>query len=120
MSFWISVGSLVMFLGVAFGAFGAHGLKSVLSTEMKAVYQTGALYHLVHGLALLFVGVLLSQKAHQLIDLSGWAFLIGILLFSGSLYALSITGISKLGMITPFGGLLFLVGWALLLITHLK
>ena len=109
---WIRYGSLLMFLGVLLGAFGAHGLKDTLSAEGKHAYQTAVLYHLIHGLALLAVGWLATVKpAEPLVKSAGWAFVIGIVLFSGSLYVLSVTGIKKLGIITPFGGLSFLIGW---------
>ena len=109
---WFRYGSLLMLLGVAMGAFGAHGLKGSLSAEALQTYQTGVLYHLIHGLALLAVGWLATAKPGQgLTSVAGWAFVLGILLFSGSLYLLSITGIRKLGIITPFGGLAFLIGW---------
>jgi len=109
---WIRYGSLILLLGVLLGAFGAHGLKEVLSAQAKAIYQTGVLYHLVHGLGLLAVGWVSSQRtAEGLVSAAGWSFVIGILLFSGSLYVLSITGIKKLGIITPFGGAAFLIGW---------
>ena len=109
---WIRLGSVLMFLGVALGAFGAHALKDALSQEGKAVYQTAVLYHFVHGLALLAVGWLAVLKPREpLIDRAGWAFVIGIVLFSGSLYLLAVTGAKTLGMITPLGGLAFLLGW---------
>ncbi len=112
---WIRYGSLLMLLGVALGAFGAHGLKNTLSQEGKSIYQTAVLYHLVHGLALLAVGWLATiRPGETAIRTAGWLFILGIILFSGSLYALAITGIRKLGIITPFGGLAFLVGWLLL------
>lgn len=112
---WIRLGSLAMFLGVLLGAFGAHGLKSTLTEEGKAIWQTAVLYHLVHGLALLAVGWLATLKPHDaLIPRAGWLFALGLLLFSGSLYLLAVTGLKKLGMITPLGGLAFLAGWACL------
>lgn len=112
---WVRSGSLLMFLGVALGAFGAHGLKGVLSAEGRPVYQTAVLYHLLHGLALLAVGWMATVKPNApLVRQAGWAFVIGILLFSGSLYVLSLTGIKKLGIVTPFGGLAFLIGWLFL------
>lgn len=104
----------MMFLGVAAGAFGAHGLKHVLSEEMKAVFETGARYHLIHSLALLAVAWLSVQYPSRAVAAAGWCFLIGIVFFSGSLYALSLTGLKKLGAVTPVGGLLFLIGWACL------
>ncbi len=112
---WIQGGSLLMLLGVALGAFGAHSLKHTLTPEGKVLFQTAVLYHLLHGLGLLAVGWLSTLKpAEPLIRIAGWAFVVGVLLFSGSLYLLSVTGAKKLGMITPFGGLAFLVGWTCL------
>lgn len=104
-----------MLAGVALGAFGAHGLKGTLSPESKQIYQTAVLYHLIHGLGLLAVGWIATLKpAERLPGYAGWAFVIGVVLFSGSLYLLSVTGIKKLGMITPLGGLAFLLGWLFL------
>ncbi|MEE4818117.1 DUF423 domain-containing protein [Pseudomonas alliivorans] len=102
------------FTGVALGAFAAHGLKGRLTAEYLSIFQTGVLYQLVHALALLGVAVLAAQLPGRLVTWAGVSFAIGILLFSGSLYALTLTGISKLGIITPFGGLAFLFGWATL------
>ncbi|EKN45388.1 MULTISPECIES: DUF423 domain-containing protein [Pseudomonas] len=102
------------FTGVALGAFAAHGLKGRLTAEYLTIFQTGVLYQLVHALALLGVAVLAAQLPGRLVTWAGISFAIGILLFSGSLYALTLTGISKLGIITPFGGLAFLFGWATL------
>src|SRR3989338_5454816 len=109
---WIRYGSLIMLLGVALGAFGAHGLKDALTPEGKSIYHTAVLYHLVHGLALLAVGWLATLRPTEpLIQKAGWAFVIGIVLFSGSLYLLSVTGIKKIGIVTPLGGVAFLLGW---------
>ena len=106
-----------MLLGVALGAFGAHGLKDALSPEARQTYQTAVLYQLIHGLALLAVGWLATLKPMEpLVRTAGWAFVIGVVLFSGSLYLLSVSGAKKLGMITPFGGLAFLLGWICLAI----
>lgn len=102
------------FTGVALGAFAAHALKSRLSAEYLAIFHTGVLYQLIHALALLGVAVLAAQLPGRLMTWAGFSFALGIVLFSGSLYLLTLTGISKLGIITPFGGLAFLVGWALL------
>ena len=99
------------FTGVALGAFAAHGLKSRLSAEYLAIFHTGVTYQLVHTLALIGVALLATQIPGRLITWAGASFAIGILLFSGSLYLLTLTGFSKLGIITPFGGLAFLVGW---------
>ncbi len=102
------------FTGVALGAFAAHGLKGRLTAEYLAIFQTGVLYQLVHALALLGVALLATQVPGRLVTWAGVSFAIGILLFSGSLYALTLTDISKLGIITPFGGLAFLFGWSIL------
>ena len=99
------------FTGVALGAFAAHGLKSRLTPEYLTIFHTGVTYQLVHTLALLGVALLATQIPGRLITWAGASFAIGILLFSGSLYVLTTTGISKLGIITPFGGLAFLIGW---------
>ncbi|MCP1498479.1 uncharacterized membrane protein YgdD (TMEM256/DUF423 family) [Pseudomonas migulae] len=99
------------FTGVALGAFAAHGLKNRLTPEYLAIFHTGVTYQLVHTLALLGVALLATQLPGRLITWAGASFAIGILLFSGSLYVLTLTGVSKLGIITPFGGLAFLVGW---------
>ena len=102
------------FTGVALGAFAAHALKSRLTPEYLAIFQTGVTYQLVHTLALFGVALLATQIQGRLVTWAGASFTVGILLFSGSLYLLSTTGISKLGIITPFGGLAFLVGWVCL------
>jgi uncharacterized membrane protein YgdD (TMEM256/DUF423 family) len=102
------------FTGVGLGAFAAHGLKSRLTAEYLSIFHTGVLYQLIHALALLGVAVLAAQLPGRLITWAGFSFALGIVLFSGSLYVLTLTGFSKLGIITPFGGLAFLVGWALL------
>jgi uncharacterized membrane protein YgdD (TMEM256/DUF423 family) len=107
-------------LGVAFGAFGAHALRSRLSPEMLAVYHTGVEYQFYHALALLAVGLLALQRCPPGLPLAGWCFATGVLLFSGSLYLLALTGTRWLGAITPFGGLLFLVGWGALIWSVLR
>ncbi len=100
------------FLAVALGAFGAHGLKQRLSTDLLAVYQTGVQYHFYHTLALLLVAALmLHWPQSNSLRWSALLFCIGMLVFSGSLYVLSITGIRWLGAITPLGGVAFLAGW---------
>ncbi|MFQ6574771.1 DUF423 domain-containing protein [Pseudomonas sp. UM16] len=99
------------FTGVALGAFAAHGLKGRLSSEYLAIFHTAVTYQLVHALALLGVAVLATQLPGRLVAWSGGLFAVGIVLFSGSLYLLTLSGIGKLGMITPIGGLAFLGGW---------
>jgi uncharacterized membrane protein YgdD (TMEM256/DUF423 family) len=109
------LGAVAMFVAVGLGAFGAHALKGHLSPERLAVWQTAVQYHAWHALALLAVGVLLLQKAERAaIGKAGWLFAAGVVLFSGSLYALALTGTRALGAVTPFGGLAFLAGWAVL------
>ncbi|WP_277960516.1 DUF423 domain-containing protein [Pseudomonas sp. RIT-To-2] len=102
------------FTGVGLGAFAAHGLKDRLSSDYLAVFHTGVNYQLIHALALLAVAVLSVQVPGRLVNAAGVMFCIGIVLFSGSLYALTLSGVRLFGVITPFGGLAFLVGWACL------
>ncbi|MDR6960030.1 uncharacterized membrane protein YgdD (TMEM256/DUF423 family) [Pseudomonas brassicacearum] len=99
------------FTGVALGAFAAHGLKNRLSADYLAIFHTGVTYQLVHALALFGVALLAAHIPGRIVTWAGISFVIGILLFSGSLYLLTLTGISKLGIITPFGGVAFLIGW---------
>jgi uncharacterized membrane protein YgdD (TMEM256/DUF423 family) len=112
---FLALGAINAFLCVALGAFGAHSLKQKLSIDMLAVYQTGVQYHFYHALGLVAVGlVLLHFPKSRLIALSGWSMLAGIILFSVSLYVLSLPGIRGLGAITPLGGVAFLSAWAML------
>jgi len=99
------------FTGVALGAFAAHGLKSRLSADYLAIFHTGVTYQLVHALALFGVALLATHIPGRIVTWAGISFVIGILLFSGSLYLLTLTGVTKLGMITPLGGMAFLIGW---------
>ncbi len=112
--FWWVVGSLLAGIGVAAGAFGAHGLKSRLSPDLLAVFETGVRYQMYHALGLLAVAVAMDRWPSGSFQTAGWLLLAGIVLFSGSLYALCLTGVRALGAITPIGGLCFLAGWALL------
>ena len=109
-----TLGALSAFVAVAAGAFGAHGLKSRLSPEMLAVFETGARYQLSHALALLAVAWAHTRWPGGASTASGWLFVAGTLLFSGSLYALALTGARWMGAITPLGGAAFLLGWLLL------
>jgi uncharacterized membrane protein YgdD (TMEM256/DUF423 family) len=112
---FLLVGSVLGFLGVAFGAFGAHALKSRLSTEMLAVFETGVRYQMYHAFAVLIVAAAIGRVGDAgLLVVAGWLFAAGVLLFSGSLYALALTGTGMFGAITPIGGLLFLAGWVVL------
>ncbi|KMN14224.1 MULTISPECIES: DUF423 domain-containing protein [Pseudomonas] len=99
------------FTGVALGAFAAHGLKGRLSEQYLAIFHTGVTYQLVHTLAIIGVALLATQLQSRLVTWAGICFTLGIVLFSGSLYLLTLSGISKLGIITPIGGVAFLAGW---------
>ncbi len=118
---FLLLGSINAFLAVALGAFGAHGLEEKLSAKMLQVYQTGVHYHMIHALGIILIAIL-SDKLTQtaLVSWSGWLMFAGIVLFSGSLYVLSISGIKVLGAITPLGGLAFLAAWVLLVVAALK
>ena len=119
--YFLILGAVNAFLAVGLGAFGAHGLKARLSLDMLGVYQTGVQYHFYHALGLLLVGMLVSQwPTEGLIKIAGWVMFAGIVIFSGSLYLLSITGIRGLGAITPIGGLAFLVAWLLLVVAFIR
>jgi uncharacterized membrane protein YgdD (TMEM256/DUF423 family) len=111
---WFATGATLCGLGVLLGAFGAHGLRGRITPEMLAVFETGVRYHLLHGLALLAVAWAASRWPSSLISVAGWLFIAGILIFSGSLYVLSMTGVRWLGAITPIGGLCFAIGWLVL------
>ena len=117
---FLSLGALSGALAVMIGAFGAHGLKDKLTEEMLAIYKTGVEYHFYHTFALLAAGLVAMHLQSRLLTASGWSFLVGILLFSGSLYALSISGVKILGAITPIGGLCFIAGWVLLALAVIK
>ena len=121
MSRWFAVGAVFAGLGVALGAFAAHGLAARLTPDALAVFETGARYQMYHALALLVVGVAAERRAgSRLLDLSGWLFAAGIVLFSGSLYLLAVSGARWPGAITPFGGVAFLAGWVCLLLASLR
>lgn len=112
--------SALLVLAVMIGAFGAHALKTKLSGEMMQIYKTGVEYHFYHVLGLLLVGVLAIQMPSALINWSAIMLMAGIVIFSGSLYVLAITGIRWIGAITPIGGLSFIVGWVLLFLSVWK
>ena len=126
---WIKVGALVAALGVVLGAFAAHGLggylttkyaglsKEVLGEEVSAAskylgdFKTAAHYQLIHALAIVAVGMQMAHRPRMMLRVAAWCFLLGVVLFSGSLYLLVLTGVSKLGAVTPFGGVLMIAGW---------
>lgn len=113
--FWLGMAGLLGGLAVAAGAFGAHALEGKLSSHYLTVYETAVQYQMYHALALLAVALLGAVLPDaSWLQPSAWAFLVGIILFSGSLYALVFSGVRVLGMITPIGGVAFLVGWGLL------
>jgi len=118
---FLLLGSVNALIAVLLGAFGAHGLKSKLTDEMMAIFQTGVQYQFYHSLGLIAVGLIISHFATaNLFKWSGWLMFTGILLFSGSLYILSISNIRWLGAITPFGGTAFIIAWLLLIIGIIK
>jgi uncharacterized membrane protein YgdD (TMEM256/DUF423 family) len=118
---FLALGGVAALLAVALGAFGAHALKGRLPAEMLAVWHTGVEYHVYHALGLLAVGIVAAQLPDStLLKWSGWLMLAGILLFSGSLYALALSGERWLGAVTPVGGLAFLAAWAMFVAAVLK
>jgi uncharacterized membrane protein YgdD (TMEM256/DUF423 family) len=112
---FFSIGCALGFSGVALGAFGAHALKARLAPEMLATFEVGVRYQLTHALALLAVAWACTRWPGWRAHASGWLFVVGTLLFSGSLYALSLTGVRGLGIVTPVGGVALLAGWLCLL-----
>jgi len=108
---FFSLGSLLGFAGVALGAFGAHALRGRLDAEMLATFEVGVRYQMYHALALLAVGWACARWPGAMVTASGWLFVAGTAVFSGSLYALSLSGVLWLGAITPIGGLALLAGW---------
>lgn len=109
--FFVLMASVMAFIAVAVGAFGAHMLRNHLNAELMAVFETAARYHMYHALALGIVAFSLKIQTGTRAIIAGWLFITGIILFCGSLYTLSITGIKWFGAITPFGGIAFLAGW---------
>jgi len=105
------LGAVLAFLGVLAGAFGAHALRGQLAPERLAVFDTAVRYQLWHALALLVVGLALERAPRPALRAAGWLFAAGIVMFSGSLYGLALTGVRVLGAITPLGGASFLAGW---------
>jgi uncharacterized membrane protein YgdD (TMEM256/DUF423 family) len=117
---FLALGALLGGIAVALGAFGAHGLKKIVPSETVNTFQTGVQYQMYHALALIAVAIIFEKFPNKLMLWAGGAFCIGVLLFSGSLYLLTIlkatgkVGLEGVGIITPFGGLFFIVGWLLL------
>jgi uncharacterized membrane protein YgdD (TMEM256/DUF423 family) len=114
---WAKIASVLMFLAVVLGAFGAHALRGKISDHYLEVYKTGVLYHMIHALGLFAVAWVSTVTQDPKTGFAGFFMLAGIIVFSGSLYVLSITGMKWLGAITPIGGISFLIAWVLLFLT---
>lgn len=109
---WFGIGAALAGVGVVLGAFGAHGLKARVTPDLLAVFETGVRYHMYHALALLAVGWAATRFPSARVETAGYLFVVGIVVFSGSLYTMTLTGARWLGAVTPLGGLAFIVGWA--------
>jgi uncharacterized membrane protein YgdD (TMEM256/DUF423 family) len=116
---FLTVAAIFGGLSVAGGAFGAHALREKISERALEIFDTGARYQMYHALALLLVALLMSrlESAPATLVVSGWLFIVGVVIFSGSLYAISLTGIKSLGAIAPLGGIALMAGWGALAIT---
>lgn len=117
---FLAAGALFGLSSVALGAFAAHGLQSSLSADLLNVFHTGVQYQMYHALALLFTGLLVQRAPSRSATVAGWLFIIGIVLFSGSLYVLALTQVTAFGIVTPLGGLAFLAGWFALFMAALS
>lgn len=111
---FLFIGSVLGMLAVILGAFGAHGLEKLVDARMLQRFHTGVEYQFYHALALLLIGILQGQMRHRWLDYAGYAFVLGVLLFSGSLYLYVLSGVTKIAIVTPFGGMAFIIGWLLL------
>jgi len=117
---WYAMGAVAAGVAVALGAFGAHGLRPRLGPELMEIFETGVRFHMYHALGLLAVGWGAMRWPGRWVQVAGWCFTAGIAIFSGSLYLLTMTGMGRLGAITPVGGVAFMVGWAALAIAALR
>ncbi len=121
MKLFIIIGAINAFLAVALGAFGAHGLEGKVEPKYLETWETGVKYQMYHALGLIAIGIISGNVSpSSLLNWSGWLMLIGIILFSGSLYVLTLSGIKVLGAVTPFGGIAFLISWILLIVFAAK
>ena len=121
MANWIiPLGALNLFIAIGAGAFAAHGLKNVLSPEYLDTFKTAADYQVIHGIGMILIGLLNKHTSSAYNTVAATLMLAGIILFSGSLYALTLTGTKWLGIITPFGGVCFLVSWLIIAYYHLR
>lgn len=123
---FLLIGAILGALSVLLGAFAAHGLKKIIPAESITTFETGVRYQFYHTFALLAIGILIERFPNQAMAWAGYCFIIGVILFSGSLYLLALTkstgsvGVSKIGIITPIGGLFFVAGWLLFFVGLLK
>ncbi|MEY4630638.1 MAG: hypothetical protein RIQ81_758 [Pseudomonadota bacterium] len=117
---WIAFGALMGMIGVAAGAFGAHALKGRVDADLLVVFETGARYQMYHALALIGLGLMASRIDHAMLQVGGFSMLLGTLVFSGSLYALVMTGNRALGAVTPIGGAALIFGWLMVCVVALK
>ena len=117
---FITLGAIAAFVAVVLGAFAAHALKNSLSPDLLDIFHTAVKYQMWHAIGLLIIGLLQLHEQSHLLQKAGWCMFAGIILFSGSLYALSLTGIKLLGAITPIGGTLFIIAWLMLAIAAFK
>lgn len=111
---FLGMGAVSAFVGVAAGAFGAHALRARLTPDLLAIFETGVRYQMYHAFALIAVALLVTRRRGRTAPAAGWMFAIGTVLFSGSLYALALSGVRTWGAVTPFGGVVWLIGWILL------
>ncbi len=118
--YWFAAGAFAGALGVALGAFGAHALKARVGADMLMVFETGVRYQMYHALALLAVAYAAGRLQSGWVDAAGWLFVAGIVVFSGSLYLMTLTGARWLGAVTPIGGLCFILGWLTLVIAAVR
>ena len=109
--FWISMGAMMGALGVILGAFGAHALKDSLDNYSLDIYQKAVFYQFIHAIALILTGLIQHQFQQLNLGIAQWSFFLGIIIFSGSLYILAVSGVKWMGAITPIGGVAFIVGW---------
>jgi uncharacterized membrane protein YgdD (TMEM256/DUF423 family) len=113
---YLLIGAMSGCLVVIMGAFGAHALNELLDDYGKSIYNKAVLYHMFHSIAILILGLINKIQPEIQLSMAGWSFVFGIILFSGSLYIIAITGIKSLGIITPIGGILFIIGWVFLIL----
>ena len=113
---YLMIGAMSGCLVVIMGAFGSHALNEILDDYGKSIYNKAVLYHMFHSIAILILGLINKIQPEIQLSMAGWSFVFGIILFSGSLYILAITGIKSLGIITPIGGILFVIGWVFIIL----